>query len=145
MTMITYVIMTGMLHRNKGLILNLSAFSGLYPVPFISIYSATKAYTEFFSRSLSMECRGTDVIVQTVTPGVLREQETVEDNIMSYILPNTNNFVRNVIDSLTVSPRITGSWLFSLEVNKIRYCIVHTFSLYNDSNSFFFFFFSYGC
>lgn len=42
LTMITYVVMTGMLQRNRGLILNLSAFSGLYPVPFISVYSASK-------------------------------------------------------------------------------------------------------
>lgn len=42
LTMITYVVMNGMLQRNRGLILNLSAFSGLYPVPFISVYSASK-------------------------------------------------------------------------------------------------------
>lgn len=109
--------MTGMLHRNKGLILNLSAFSGLYPVPFISVYSASKAYTEFFSQSLSMECRGTDVVVQTVTPGFIKAQETTDDSIMSYVLPTMTNFVRNTVDSLALSPRITGSWLFSLEVS----------------------------
>lgn len=42
LTLITYVVMSGMLQRNKGLILNLSAFSGLHPVPFISVYSASK-------------------------------------------------------------------------------------------------------
>lgn len=117
LTMITYVVMTGMLHRNKGLILNLSAFSGLYPVPFISVYSASKAYTEFFSQSLNMECRGTEVIIQTVTPGFIKAQETSDDSLLAYVLPTMSNFVRNTVDSLAISPRITGSWLFSLEVS----------------------------
>lgn len=112
--------MAGMLHRNKGLILNLSAFSGLYPVPFISVYSASKAYTEFFSQSLNMECRGTEVVVQTVAPGFIKTQETSDDCVMSYVIPTINNFVRNTVDSLAVSPRISGSWRFSLEVNKFK-------------------------
>lgn len=55
LTMITYVVMNGMLPRNRGLILNLSAFSGLYPVPFISVYSASKVWTVglFIRRSMA--------------------------------------------------------------------------------------------
>ncbi|XP_065211918.1 hydroxysteroid dehydrogenase-like protein 1 [Planococcus citri] len=127
LTMITYVILTGMLHRNKGLILNVSAFSGLYPVPFISVYSASKAYTEFFSQALNMECRGTDVVVQTVTPGFVKTQQTLDESVLSYILPTMNNFVRNTVDSLAVSSRVTGSWRFSLELwllKRIPECIM---------------------
>lgn len=159
LTMITYVTMNGMLSRNKGLILNLSAFSGLYPVPFISVYSASKvsvikfawqicypynrlillsvtqAYIEFFSRCISLECKSTDVVVQTVTPGFIKVEDNNEETPMSYILPTMNNFVRNTIDSLAVSPRISGSWLFSLEVRIFklkRFRVVHS-RIYNNS------------
>ncbi|KAK7590614.1 hypothetical protein V9T40_002227 [Parthenolecanium corni] len=116
LTMITYVVMNGMLQRNRGLILNLSAFSGLYPVPFISVYSASKAYLEFFSRSLSMECKNTNIMIQSVTPGLIKADENPNDNALTYVLPNMNNFVRNTVDSLGMSSRITGSWFFSMEL-----------------------------
>jgi 17beta-estradiol 17-dehydrogenase / very-long-chain 3-oxoacyl-CoA reductase len=45
-----------MLKREKrSAIINLSSIAGEYPIPFISTYSATKAYNDFFSQSTQME------------------------------------------------------------------------------------------
>jgi 17beta-estradiol 17-dehydrogenase / very-long-chain 3-oxoacyl-CoA reductase len=45
-----------MLKREKrSAIVNLSSVAGEYPLPFISVYSATKAYNDFFSQSIEME------------------------------------------------------------------------------------------
>lgn len=63
-----------------------------------------------------MECKNTNLVVQTVTPGLIKAEELSPDSLLSYVMPTKNNFVRNTIDSLGVSPRVTGSWLFSLEV-----------------------------
>lgn len=72
---------------------------------------------EFFSQSLSMECKNKNIVVQTVTPGFIKAQENSNESIFSCMLPNMTNFVRNTIDSVGISQRITGSWLFSMEVS----------------------------
>lgn len=41
--------------RNKGAIINVSSGSGNLPSPYISVYSATKAFVTQFSRSMHME------------------------------------------------------------------------------------------
>lgn len=56
MTMMTHAIVGGMLSREKrSAIINVSSIAGEYPIPFITTYSATKAYNDFFSQSLAME------------------------------------------------------------------------------------------
>uniref|UniRef100_A0A3B4A113 3-ketoacyl-CoA reductase n=1 Tax=Periophthalmus magnuspinnatus TaxID=409849 RepID=A0A3B4A113_9GOBI len=50
--------------RSKGVILNISSASGMYPVPLLTVYSATKAFVDFFSRGLQEEYRRQGIIVQ---------------------------------------------------------------------------------
>ena len=59
LTVITYVVLNGMLQRNKGLVLNVSAFSGLYPVPYISAYSASKVSNATLVSFLCAYCNST--------------------------------------------------------------------------------------
>ncbi len=52
----THWLVPKMLKREKrSAIVNLSSVAGEYPLPFISVYSATKAYNDFFSQSIEME------------------------------------------------------------------------------------------
>ncbi|MEE6499005.1 hypothetical protein FKM82_003278 [Ascaphus truei] len=44
----TRLILPGMLERSKGVILNISSASGMYPVPLLTVYSATKSVLPFF-------------------------------------------------------------------------------------------------
>ena len=66
-----------------------------------------------------MELINTDIVVQTVTPGLVRANDSPNDTALSYVLPTTRDFVRNTVDSLGVSQRISGSWIFSVQVGKI--------------------------
>uniref|UniRef100_A0A3B4T3S3 3-ketoacyl-CoA reductase n=1 Tax=Seriola dumerili TaxID=41447 RepID=A0A3B4T3S3_SERDU len=54
--------------RSKGVILNISSASGMYPVPLLTVYSATKAFVDFFSRGLQEEYRRQGIIIQSVLP-----------------------------------------------------------------------------
>uniref|UniRef100_A0A8C2WBQ2 Hydroxysteroid (17-beta) dehydrogenase 12b n=1 Tax=Cyclopterus lumpus TaxID=8103 RepID=A0A8C2WBQ2_CYCLU len=55
--------------RNSwGAILNISSASGMYPVPLLTVYSASKAFVDFFSRGLQAEYKSKGVIVQSVLP-----------------------------------------------------------------------------
>ncbi|XP_034040587.1 very-long-chain 3-oxoacyl-CoA reductase-B [Thalassophryne amazonica] len=64
----TRLVLPGMVERGKGAILNISSGSGMYPVPLLTIYSASKAFVDFFSRGLQAEYKSKGIIIQSVLP-----------------------------------------------------------------------------
>ncbi|MED6239340.1 hypothetical protein ATANTOWER_005103 [Ataeniobius toweri] len=64
----TRLVLPKMVERFKGVILNISSASGMYPVPLLTVYSATKAFVDFFSRGLHEEYRRQGIIIQSVLP-----------------------------------------------------------------------------
>lgn len=64
----TRLVLPRMVERSKGVILNISSASGMYPVPLLTVYSATKAFVDFFSRGLQEEYRRQGIIIQSVLP-----------------------------------------------------------------------------
>lgn len=60
MTILSGMVIQRMLQREqRSAIINISSVAGQNPCPFISTYSATKAYNDFFSKSIGMEYDGT--------------------------------------------------------------------------------------
>lgn len=56
MTLMTHWLVPKMNQREKrSAIINLSSVAGEYPLPYISVYSATKAFNDFFSQAIEME------------------------------------------------------------------------------------------
>lgn len=56
MTIMSHLMIPIMLKREKrSAIINLSSVAAENPIPFISTYSASKAYNDFFSQSIQME------------------------------------------------------------------------------------------
>ncbi|XP_034541574.1 very-long-chain 3-oxoacyl-CoA reductase-A [Notolabrus celidotus] len=64
----TRLVLPRMAERSKGIVLNISSASGMYPVPLLTVYSSTKAFVDFFSRGLQEEYRRQGIIVQSVLP-----------------------------------------------------------------------------
>ncbi|XP_054627159.1 very-long-chain 3-oxoacyl-CoA reductase-B [Dunckerocampus dactyliophorus] len=64
----TRLVLPQMAERKKGAILNISSASGMYPVPLLTVYSATKAFVDFFSRGLEAEYKNKGIIIQSVLP-----------------------------------------------------------------------------
>lgn len=60
--------MIPLLSKRKSLIINLSSFTGEIPVAMMSVYSATKAYIDSFSRALSAELHPAGIDVVSVLP-----------------------------------------------------------------------------
>lgn len=71
LTEITKVVLTGMLERRKGAIVNIgSGGSVVVPsYPLFAVYASTKAYVAQFSRSLDVEYKDKGIDVQCVAPG----------------------------------------------------------------------------
>ncbi len=55
--------------HDKSSILNISSISGMSPVPYKTVYPASKAFVYSFSRGLRAELRNTPVRVAVVSPG----------------------------------------------------------------------------
>jgi uncharacterized protein len=68
-TMMTYMMLPLLKRCDKALILNVSSLAAFGPLPFKTIYPASKAFIYSFSRGLSRELRGTGIKVVVVAPG----------------------------------------------------------------------------
>jgi short-subunit dehydrogenase len=66
---LTYQFLPQMQKRGSGSIVNLSSIAGFQPMPYMSVYGATKAFVLNFSEALWAENRETGVNVLAVCPG----------------------------------------------------------------------------
>ena len=71
LAVLTRLFLPGMLERGGGYILNISSISAWMPYPYISEYSATKAYVKVFTKALRTECRRSGVKVATIYFGAV--------------------------------------------------------------------------
>lgn len=69
---LTYSLLPSMLEQRYKGIINVSSTAGFQPIPYASLYSATKAFLTTFSLALEQELRAYGVTVVTVCPGRLR-------------------------------------------------------------------------
>ena len=66
---LTKLFLPEMKKDNKGAIINIAALAGLFPVPFMATYSATKAFVINYSQALAEELKTTGVRVLCACPG----------------------------------------------------------------------------
>ena len=62
-------------------ILNISSVSGIYPMPYFAIYSATKGALTSFSLSLREEMRGKGVSVTAILAGAMPTRDDIKEQI----------------------------------------------------------------
>ena len=73
---LTHALLPAMLRRGRGRIVNLASIAAFAPVPYLAVYSATKAFVLSFSEALVEELRGTGVTVTAVCPGLTNSEMT---------------------------------------------------------------------
>ena len=66
---LTRAFVPGMVERRRGGIINVASTAGMQPLPYESVYAATKAFVRSFSAALRTELRGTGVKLLNVDPG----------------------------------------------------------------------------
>lgn len=59
-----------MLERGHGAIINVVSTSAFQPVPFLTVYAASKAFALSFTEGLATELEGTGVRIQALCPGL---------------------------------------------------------------------------
>jgi short-subunit dehydrogenase len=69
LTLLTRLLVPGMVARKRGAILNVSSSAGFLPLAGFAVYAATKSYVTSFSEAIRAELRGTGVTVTALCPG----------------------------------------------------------------------------
>ena len=109
----TMIVLPGMEQRRRGVIINISSLSAALPTPFLTLYAATKAYVESFSRNLDLELSGTGVAVQCVIPGFVATKLAGLKR-SSLMVPTPRNFVKQAIGTLGIEKRTAGYFTHKL-------------------------------
>ncbi len=78
-----------MASRGAGRILNVASLLSFLPLPYYSVYSATKAFVLAFSETMASELEGSGVAVTTLCPGPVDTAFTTEG------MANTNAYKSN--------------------------------------------------
>jgi len=66
---LTKLFLPDMLARKKGGIINVAAVAGLFPVPYMATYAATKAFVISFTQALAQETKNSGVRIICACPG----------------------------------------------------------------------------
>lgn len=69
LTALTRLFVPPMIDRHAGAVLNVGSVGAFVPMPYMSVYSATKAFVLSFSEALNAELSGLGVHVMCVCPG----------------------------------------------------------------------------
>lgn len=66
---LTHAALPGMVERGAGAVLNIASIAGFQPVPYMAVYSGTKAFVQTFSEAVHEELQGTGASVTVLCPG----------------------------------------------------------------------------
>jgi uncharacterized protein len=69
---LTHFLLPPMVEQRRGVIVNVSSTASFQPLPYVSVYAATKAFVTSFSMALEQELRPYGVSVITLCPGGTR-------------------------------------------------------------------------
>ncbi len=87
-TRLTYEFLPEMISRNDGGVINVSSVTAFQPVPYMGVYSASKAYVLHLSEALWAELYETDVRIMALCPGTTRTEFFDKAGVTSWLSKN---------------------------------------------------------
>jgi uncharacterized protein len=71
---LTHAFLPGMIERGKGGVITVASTAGKQPLPYETVYAASKAFAISFMEALSMELRETGIKTLVVNPGPVKTE-----------------------------------------------------------------------
>lgn len=107
----TSLVLQSMVRRDKGYILNVASMNGLQACPYLSPYSAAKAYLCAYTACLANELRGrgSKVRVESVCPGPVATAGIGRAAMPSRGIPEPLDFAERTL-SLAGTPMVETPW-----------------------------------
>ncbi len=72
LTSLTHLILPGMIEKKSGKIINVASTAAFQPIPYFSVYAASKSYVLYFSEALAREVEDAGVKVMALCPGATK-------------------------------------------------------------------------
>lgn len=91
-TWMTRMVLSGMVERKRGAIVNISSGSAMYTLPLLAGYSAAKSYIEKFSRAINAEYASKGVTCQCQIPFYVATK--LAKMRKSFMVPTPDHFVK---------------------------------------------------
>ncbi|MGB3508558.1 MAG: SDR family oxidoreductase [Microcoleaceae cyanobacterium] len=127
---LTHLFLPGMQQRQSGAIINVSSIGGFQPIPYMSVYAATKAFVLSFSEALWAENRDSGVKILALCPGPTESNffQRAEFPDSSKAIPNqqftsAEEVVKDALKALekNQSNVVTGGLINQVIVNSSRF------------------------
>lgn len=122
-----FFVLPVMEEQKYGVIINVSSFSALNPCGLLSIYAASKAFVDLFSRSLAYEYGKKGIIVQSVLPGFVATKMS-KIRKAYWMAPTPERYVRSQLRTVGLDGQTTGYWSHELQY----YITQHVFPIIYD-------------
>ncbi|KAJ9589590.1 hypothetical protein L9F63_017175 [Diploptera punctata] len=118
-TNMTLIILPRMVERGRGVIVNVSASAATIPSPLLTVYGATEAYIEKFSKDLACEYSKRGVIIQCILPGIIATKKSTIPR-SSWLAPTPKEYVIGLIHFLQFLSPSAVDWLILRAMENIR-------------------------
>jgi len=110
-----HMVLPRMETQRRGIIINLSSYSGIFPVPLLGSYSATKAYVDFLSQTTATEYKKKGIIIQSVGPiFVATKMSKIKKPSLRF--PTAESVVISALRGVGLSTRSCGFWYHGFQV-----------------------------
>jgi uncharacterized protein len=96
---LTHAALPGMVERGAGAVMNIASIAGFQPVPYMAVYSATKAFVQTFSEAVHEELHGTGVSVTCLCPGPVPTEWAEIANAERFSIPLAQVSPRDVAEA----------------------------------------------
>ncbi len=92
------------------------------PIPYYSVYGATKAFVEKLTDSLRYEYSNTKIVFQCLSPSVVKTKMTMDMDYEQVKKCPTNAiaYAKNAITTLGYSDFTCGHWYHGYQVNRYQ-------------------------
>ncbi|XP_057374325.1 very-long-chain 3-oxoacyl-CoA reductase-like isoform X1 [Daphnia carinata] len=128
MTRLTNMLLPGMIQKQRGIIINVGPLWGnscsnltKSSEPYNSVYKATKAFVEKFSRDLAAECRQDGIVIQSVMP----ERSTMNISSLKTMpflcLHTPDAYVEANLLTLGIESTATAYWIYKIIVMTMKW------------------------
>jgi len=116
-TLLCHAFLPDMVARGRGAVINIASVAGIWPMPYLAVYSATKHYVAAFTQAIAAEYSGSGVVIQEVDPGQVQTEMTkMFFPSPALLAPSPAAFAASAVKTVGYSSRTCGWWVHGLWV-----------------------------
>lgn len=116
--MMTRITLPQMVERRKGAIVNVSSGSEHTPLPFMTVYAASKVFIKSFSEALRYEYRKYGITVQHLSPMFVNTKMNDFSKRLretKIFVPDAETYAKNAVNVLGILDSSSGYWAHGLQ------------------------------